>query len=150
MACYANYCYVFIFTVFFLHSISRCSYIIIITYSIMPRCDCSQCSHRSLAKCNSHREDKSGCSRKRSPKRKPKSCECNKCKPVACECNKCKPPACDCNKCKPRACEYNRCKQYVKPTCKCEDSDNDNNDIDNAADCNTQSHQFIITVKTTN
>ena len=96
----------------------------------MPRCDCSQCSHRSLAKCNSHREDKSGCSRKRSPKRKPKSC--------------------DCNKCKPRACEYNRCKQYVKPTCKCEDSDNDNNDIDNAADCNTQSHQFIITVKTTN
>ena len=130
----------FIFTVFFLHSISRCSYIIIITYSIMPRCDCSQCSHRSLAKCNSHREDKSGCSRKRSPKRKPKSCDCNKCKPTAC----------DCNKCKPRACEYNRCKQYVKPTCKCEDSDNDNNDIDNAADCNTQSHQFIITVKTTN
>jgi len=142
---------VFIFTVFFLHSISRCSYIIIITYSIMPKCDCSQCSHRSATKCNSHREDK--CSRKRSPKRKPKSCECNKCKPVACECNKCKPPACDCNKCKPRACEYIRCKQYVKPTCKCEDyanSDNDNNEGDNAADCNAQSHQFIITVKTTN
>ncbi len=137
MACCANYCYVFIFTVFFLHSISRCNCIIIIIYSIMPKCDCSQCSRRSATKCNSHREDKSGCSRKRSPKRKSKSCECNKCKPVTCECNKCKP----------RACEYNRCKQYVKPTCKCEDSDNDNNDSDNAADCNTQSHQFIITVK---
>ena len=146
MACYANYCYVFIFTVFFLHSISRCSCIIIITYSIMPRCDCSQCSHRSLAKCNSHREDKSGCSRKR----KQIACECNKRKPKSCECNKCKPVTCDCNKCKPRSCEYNRCKQSAKPTCKCEDyanSDNDNNDSDNAADCNAPSHQFIITVK---
>lgn len=101
----------------------------------MPKCDCSQCSHRSATKCNSHREEK--CIRKRSPKRKPKSCECNKCKP----------PACDCNKCKPRACEYNRCKQSVKPICKCEDSDNDS---DSAADCNAQLHQFIITVKTTN
>lgn len=134
MACYANYCYVFIFTVFFLHSISRCSCIIIMTYSIMPKCDCSQCSHRSSAKCNSHREDK--CSRKR----KPSSGECNKRKPITCECNKCKPRACECNKCKP----------YVKPICKCEDYANSDNDSDSAADCNTQSHQFIITVKTTN
>jgi hypothetical protein len=121
----------FIFTVFFLHSISRCNCIIIIIYSIMPKCDCSQCSRRSAAKCNSHREEK--CSRKR----KPSSGECNKRKPITCECNKCKPRACECNKCKP----------YVKPICKCEDSDNDS---DSAADCNSLSHQFIITVKTTN
>ena len=120
MACYSNYCYVFIFTVFFLHSISRCSYIIIIIYCIMPRCDCSQCSRRSAAKCNSHREEKSGCSRKR--------------KQNSCECNKRKPKSCECNKCKPRLCE-------------CDDSDNDNNNSDNAADCNAPSHQFIITVK---
>ena len=137
MACYANYCYVFIFTVFFLHSISRCNCIIIIIYSIMPKCDCSQCSRRSVAKCNSHREDKSGCSRKRSPKRKQIACECNKPKPKSCVCKKCKPPACECTKCKSHACEF-------------DDSDNDDNDSVNAVDCNTQSHQFIITVKTTN
>ena len=88
----------------------------------MPKCDCSQCSRRSASKCNSHREDK--CSRKR----KPSSCECNKRKPITCECNKCKPPA--------------------KPICKCEDYAS--NDSDTETDCNTQSHQFIITVKTTN
>jgi len=134
MACYSNYCYVFIITVFFLHSISRCNSIIIITYSIMPKCDCSQCSRRSAAKCNSHREEK--CSRKR----KPSSGECNKRKPITCECNKCKPRACECTKCKP----------YVKPTCRCEDYANSDNDSDSAADCNALSHQFIITVKTTN
>ena len=132
MACYSNYCYVFIFTVFFLHSISRCSCIIIIIYSIMPKCDCSQCSRRSASKCSSHREDK--CSRKR----KQSSCDCNKRKPITCECTKCKPPVCECAKCKPPA----------KPICKCEDYAT--NDSDTEADCNTQSHQFIITVKTTN
>ena len=84
----------------------------------MPKCNCSQCSHRSLAKCNSQREDKCRCNRKRSPKRKPVVCECNK------------------------------CKQPVKPTCKFDDYDN--NDSDCETTCNTQSHQFIITVKTTN
>ena len=118
----------------FLHSISRCTCIIIIAYCIMPKCDCSQCSRRSAAKCNSHREEK--CSRKR----KPSSCECNKRKPITCECNKCKPRACECTKCKP----------YVKPTCRCEDYANSDNDSDSAADCNALSHQFIITVKTTN
>ena len=94
----------------------------------MPRCDCTQCSQRSSTKCNSHRKDKSCCSRKRSPKRKPRSCECNEYKPHACECNKCKSP--------------------VKPRCKCEDYEN--NESDSETNCNTQSHQFIITVKTTN
>jgi len=134
----ANYCYEFIFTVFFLHSISRCIFIIIITYSIMPKCNCTQCSHRSVTKCGSNREDKCRCNRKRSPKRSPKR------KPTVCECNKCKPTICECNKCKPT----------VKPTCKYEDYannyNNDRNDSDNEPDCNTQSHQFIITVKTTN
>ena len=103
------------------------------TYSIMPKCDCSKCSRRSATKCNLYREDNYSCSCKRSPKRKHTSYECKKCKPVTCECKK--------------------CKQHVKPTCKCEDyanSDNDNNDSDHAADCNTQTHQFIISVKTTN
>ena len=98
----------------------------------MPKCDCSQCSRRSAVKCNSKREDK--CIRKR----KQSSCECNKRKLITCECNKCNPPVCECTKCKPTA----------KPICKCEDYSS--NDSDNETDCNTQSHQFIITVKTTN
>ncbi len=97
----------------------------------MPKCNCTQCSHRSATKCNSNREDKCRCNRKRSPKRKERACECIKCKPTVCECNK--------------------CKQHIKPICKYEDcANNDRNDSDNETDCNTQSHQFIITVKTTN
>ena len=80
----------------------------------MPKCNCSQCSHRYATKCSSNREDKCRCNRKR--------------KPTTCECNK--------------------CRQRVKPTCKCDD--NDHNDSDNEPECNAQSHQFIITVKTTN
>jgi len=101
----------------------------------MPQCNCSQRSCRSVTKCDSYREDKCKCNRKRSPKRSPKR----------------KPTACECNKCKPTVCESNKCRQRVKPICKCEDyANNDNNDSDNEPDCNTQSHQFIITVKTTN
>ena len=81
-------------------------------------------------------------------------CNCSQCSPRSTsKCNSNREDKCKCNrkrspKRKQVACECNKCKQHVKPTCKCEDYDSNNSD--NETDCNTQSHQFIITVKTTN
>lgn len=49
---------------------------------------------------------------------------------------------------KPRSCNCNKCKYRISPKCRCYDSDNDEND--DKPCCSSNSHQFIITVKTNN
>ena len=88
------------------------------SYIIMSRCNCSQCSRHSSSKCSSRRDDSSTHKCRTSPKRKHRACNCNK---------------------------YSR---RVSPKCGCDDSCGD--DIDNQSNGNSQSHHFIITVKTNN